>query len=129
MRKHLFFRKIPDLNFLERLLLCYGIDKYGADITFTKDDLRNIHTQDKVTELLVELKTYYIPCKAKVYLQDISVQKCITILRQILRLHTCYLLSNQKMKNGQKVVLYTIIYPEKPQQLRKQENTTLLKFD
>lgn len=129
MRKHLFFRKIPDQLFLERLLKCYGIPHFGADITFTKDDLRNIHVQEKVIQLLDELRTYYIPCKAKVYLQDISVQKCVTILRQILRLHTCYLLSNQKMKNGQKVVLYTIIYPDKPQQLRKAEATTTLSFD
>lgn len=129
MRKHLFFRKIPDLAFLERLLKCYGVDHYGADITFTKEDLRNMHTLERVTELLDELRTYYIPCKAKVYLQNIDVQKCITILRQILRLHTCYLLSNQKMKNGQKVVLYTIVYPEKPQHLRKAETATVLTFN
>ena len=129
MRKHLFFRKIPDLTFVEKLLNCFGIDAYGADITFTKEDLKNFKTLEHITCLLDELHTYYIPCKARVYLVNLDVQKCVTILRQIMRLHTVYLLSNQKMKNGLKSVYYTLIWPDRPQQLRKCDTGMVLTFD
>ena len=114
--------------FVEKLLKCFGIMHYGADVSFTKDDLRNMKTLDMVTALLPELHTYYIPCKAKVYLVNLDVPKCVTILRQIMRLHTVYLLSSQKMRNGVKSVFYVLVWPDRPQQLRKCEADTTLSF-
>lgn len=128
MRKHLFFRKLPDQDVLNRLLLCFGIESYGQEVSFTKEDLKHINTRDKVNAMVPELNAYYIPCKARVYLTNITVPTCITILRQILRLFSCYLLSNQKMKHGTKQVHYTIMYPDKPLQLRKQEMPCILSF-
>ena len=117
------------MDLVEKLLKFFGIESYGADISFTKEDLRNIKTLDRVVALVPELYTYYIPCKAKVYLVDLDVQKCITVLRQIMRLHTVYLLSNQKMKNGIKSVYYVLVWPDRPNQLKKNETGTILTFD
>ena len=128
MRKHLFFRKLPEKEVLDRLLLCFGIEEYGQEVSFTKEDLKRVGTLDKVQELLADLRNYYIPCKARVYLEEVTIPKCITILRQILRLYSCYLLSNQKMKHGTKQVHYMIMYPDKPSQLRKQETNCVLSF-
>jgi hypothetical protein len=104
------------------------VDLWGSDTTFTKEDLRNRGTVEKVSALLSELKTFYIPCKARVYLVDIDEQKCITILRQIMRLHSVYLLSNQRMRCSIKAVHYVLVWPNKPQQLRKNETHTVLTF-
>ncbi|KAG2424887.1 hypothetical protein HXX76_014045 [Chlamydomonas incerta] len=86
--------------------------------TFTKDDLRVRKTHDTIKDLAPELQTYYIPCKYNVYVAtlldesipvDVRVKKCITVLRQILRMHSCYILSNQVMKYGEKKVHYTLV--------------------
>lgn len=128
MRKHIFFRKIPDEEFLLKLLKCFGVESFGQDVTFTKEDLVKMGTVDQVTAMQEELQSYYIPCKARVYVVDLTPQKCITILRQILRLHTCCLFSNQKMKDGIKRVHYTIVWTNSPPHLKKKTENVVLSF-
>jgi hypothetical protein len=128
MRKHLFFKRLPEREILDRLLECFGIKDFGAEISFTKEELKRINTLEKIAGIVTELHEYYIPCKARVYLENMTLPKCITILRQILRLYSCYLLSNQKMKHGSKQVHYTIMYPDMPSQLRKQDTPCILSF-
>jgi hypothetical protein len=136
--KHLFFKRVPDLHFVERLLKAYGIENINTTTIFTKDDLRMRNTHEAVKEFIDDLKHYYIPCKYKVYVEclldnNISIEsrikKSITLLRQILRLHSCYILSNQVMKFGEKKVHYTIMWPEKPSHMIKQENDVTISFN
>lgn len=129
MRKHIFFKKTPDKVLLERLLLCFGIEHFGQNVSFTKEHLVKINTLDKVLNLVEELRSYYIPCKAKLYLEDLNVQKCITVLRQILKLHSCYIMSIQKMKFGVKSVYYTVMWPENNNFLKKQVAPCMVTFN
>lgn len=129
MRKHIFFRKIPNEEFLLKLLECFGVSAFGQDVMFTKEDLVKMDTAGRMAALQEELYSYYIPCKARVYVADLTVPKCITVLRQILRLHTCCLFSNQKMKDGVKRVHYSIVWPDNPQRLKKRADTVVLSFN
>lgn len=129
MRKHIFFKKTPDKALLERLLLCFGIQFFGENITFTKEHLVKINTLDKVNSMVEELRQYYIPCKARLYLEDLTVPKCITILRQILKLHMCYIMSIQKMKFGIKSVYYTVMWPDNNTSIKKQIAPCVLDFN
>ena len=61
---------------------------------FTKEDLENLNIVDKINEIKEKLEIYYLPCKAKMYLKDLTEKKCITILRQFLK----YIDYNLKMK-------------------------------
>lgn len=136
--KHLFFRRVPDLAFVERLLAVYGVHGLNAPAVFTKDDLRARNTPELIKPFVEELRGYYIKCKFRVYVEplleegasiDVCVKKCITLLRQILRLHSVYVLSNQVMKFGEKKVHYTIMWPDRPHHMLKNESDVTVRFD
>lgn len=135
--KHLFFKKVPDSVFVDRLLSKFGVEGVNHVATFTKDDLRVRGTHESIKELIPELRNYYIPCKFNVYVAslmddtipvDVRVKKCITVLRQILRMHSCYILSNQVMKYGEKKVHYTLVWPDRPQQMMKHVANVVVEF-
>ena len=79
-----------------------------CDYMFCKADLERINTLEKVQELKDELCQYYIPCKAKLYLTNLDVNKCITIFRQILKLFNILLISKQKYIKHKKTTFYSI---------------------
>ena len=66
----------------------------NEEFHFTKHDILNSDLIEKIIELKDKLLIYYIPCKAKIYLENINEKKCITILRQMLK----YLNYNLKIK-------------------------------
>ena len=43
-----------------------------------------------------KLDDYYLPCKKKIYLNDHDFEKCITILRQCIKLYNYKLVSKEK---------------------------------
>ena len=52
-----------------------------------------------------EISKFYIPCKAK-YLNDLNEKKCITILRQFLKVHNHTLMYKEKYVKGKKIEKY-----------------------
>ena len=52
-----------------------------------------------------QLRQYYLPCKHKTFLDNITNKKLITIARQILKLHQYDLASIEKTINNKKVLL------------------------
>jgi hypothetical protein len=76
--------------------------------TFSKQDLININVVSKMEELKQSIYPYYLPCKAKIYLEDLNENKCITILRQILKLYQMKLESKQKYIKYKKTTVYYI---------------------
>jgi hypothetical protein len=112
MRRQLFFGQSLQMSEFEAILKIYGIDVVGAQTQFTRDELVTKNIVEEVRQIIPMLEKYYIPCKARMYLNDLDAQKCITILRQVLRLKGCNLLSQQRMRHGQKRVEYTIVWSE-----------------
>tara|TARA_Y100000022_G_C12968948_1_gene248155 strand:+ start:15 stop:401 length:387 start_codon:yes stop_codon:yes gene_type:complete len=86
-----------DINLLE-------LKKYS----FTKKNLLDNKVSDKFDEIKLILKKYYIPCKYKNYLEDLNINKFITVYRQILKLHDYVLTSQDKYEKGVKYVLYSV---------------------
>ena len=103
----LFRVNIPNELFIK---LCKSFDFYDLanEFIFCKADLIRINTLSKINDLKDELCQYYIPCKAKLYLANLNVSKCITIFRQILRLNNMVLISHQKYVKHKKTTFYTI---------------------
>jgi ribonuclease HIII len=83
---HQLFQDLPDDNFKIKLLNCYGIKDLNDKKEFTKNDLEDLEIIQKIEDLIPELVLYYLPCKYNMFLKNITVNKSITILRQILRL-------------------------------------------
>ena len=52
---------------------------------FTKENLQDLNTVEKLNNHIERLREYYLPCKAKKYLVNLDEKKSITILRQLLK--------------------------------------------
>ena len=98
--------KEEDVN---ALAACFGLSSINDTSMFCKIDLQNRDTVEKIkTQYMPMLESYYYPCKAKVYLQNMDAQKCITIFRQILRTFGLSLKSIQKYSHDKKISYYFI---------------------
>lgn len=91
-----------------RVLSCFGLTGLADNRMFSKHDLDNLRVAERVVELVPELEKFYIPCKARTYLRGLDTKKCITVLKQVLRLHHRVLLSRERNVHGKKVIYYNV---------------------
>ena len=126
MPKNQLFKIVPDLQIIQAILEAFGLDDIEDTRIFTKDHMKDIDTVQKITELTDSLKDYYIPCKSKKYLTDLNEKKCITILRQFIKIHHYKCIGKEKSVKGKKMMTYRLIYSEEdylksPMSKEKQE--------
>jgi len=128
--KNQLFRISPDLQFTKTLLKLFGIKDIDDNHSFTRFNLIDLKTVEHMEEHLEELKKYYIPCKAKKYLHGLNEKKCITILRQFLKIHNLTLNSKEKYTNGKKHLFYQVI-PQQIDMMTKNRDSekVILSFD
>ena len=107
--KNQLFRISPDIPITESILQLFGIKDINDNHSFTRENLIDLKTVEKMDELSKELFKYYIPCKSKIYLNDIDEKKCITILRQFLKYMDYNLKLKEKYVNGVKNYQYFIV--------------------
>ena len=72
--KNQLFKISPDLKITEKLLSIFGINGLEDNHSFTKLNLGDLNTVDKLNEMYEELEKYYIPCKSK-YIYKILMKK------------------------------------------------------
>ena len=109
MTKNQLFSCVPELNVVDKLLSYFGLeDGINDKNSFNKLNMKELETVRKIDEYKGELRKYYIPCKARVYLDVIDEKKCITILRQFIKTHGYTLVSCDKSINGNKIVVSRI---------------------
>ena len=128
--KNQLFRISPDMEITEKILQLFGIKDMNDNHSFTRMNLIDLKTVEKMTEITEELTKYYIPCKSKKYLNDLNEKKCITILRQFLKIHNHTLISKEKYVKGDKQLFYQVI----PQQIdmltkNRESEKVILSFD
>ena len=111
--KNQLFRISPDIPITENILQLFGIKDINDNHSFTRENLIDLKTVEKMNELSKELFKYYIPCKSKIYLVELNEKKCITILRQFLKVNNYTLISKEKYIKGNKQLFYQVI----PQQI------------
>ena len=98
------FRKIPSEEFVVEILENLKLNGLQEKRWFTKDEL----FIDTVDEWLPLLEPYYIPCKAKRFLQNINSSRVITILRHILHPIGYDLRTQERMYKLQKTTMYQL---------------------
>jgi len=112
--KNQLFRRNPDRYIISDLLKIFNIESLDdTNFYFTKQDLLNSDIIDNMIKLKNKLEIYYIPCKSKLYLEDIDEKKCITILRQFLKHMNYNLKLKEKYVNGVKNYQYFIVSNKK----------------
>jgi len=109
MAKHQLFRIIPDIEIVTSLLEIFGLSSLHDTNFFTKQTIEDNQCIASLNDMKDILEPYYIPCKAKIYLINIDTKRCITILRQFLRVHGYTLISKERYIDGKKTSVYRLI--------------------
>tara|TARA_B100001758_G_C18256484_1_gene528622 strand:- start:479 stop:898 length:420 start_codon:yes stop_codon:yes gene_type:complete len=107
--KNQLFRFTPPRDVLIQLLECFGLEQLDDNRNFTRADMEKMDTITKINELKQVLEEYYLPCKARTYLNDITFKNVITILRQIVRLYGYSVISREKYMRGEKFIIYQLV--------------------
>tara|TARA_B110000261_G_scaffold30378_1_gene34570 strand:- start:19722 stop:19985 length:264 start_codon:yes stop_codon:yes gene_type:complete len=67
-----------------------------------------LKTVSELVEIIPELALFYLPCKANIYLNDITEKRAVTILSQNLKLFEYRLLRDERIVNQKKVIYYKL---------------------
>ena len=123
------FRIMPDRSFVISLLNLYGIEDFSDTRYFTKGNLETLNTIEELNKLNEKLENYYIPCKAKIYLEEITISRSIVILRQFLKCHGYTLFSKEKFIKANKQTIYKIVTIDKEVSTPKKKEKVVVSFD
>jgi len=123
------FKNMPDRSFVIGLINLYGIEDFDDDKYFTKKTLEILNTIEKLNDIKYKLNEYYIECKSKTYLTDITIKRCIVILRQFLRCHGYTLFSKEKFVKGEKQTIYKIVKLDKEVVVPKRKEKIIVSFE
>ena len=123
------FRTMPDRSFVISLLNLYGIEDFNDTRYFTRENLETLNTAEELKELEDKLKDYYIPCKARTYLEEITIPRSIVILRQFLKCHGYTLFSKEKFIKSKKHTIYKIVTIDKEVSTPKKKEKVVVSFD
>ena len=127
--KNQLFRICPDLKVTGKLLNIFGINSLNDNHSFTKLNLEQLGTVNRINEMSEELLRYYIPCKAKIYLLNIDEKRCITILRQFLKVHNYTLMSKEKYVKGKKSLFSQVIQIQIDMDTNRESEKVIINFD
>ena len=125
----LFKQKIPT-ELVDKLVKSFGLESLDDDSCFSKVEIEKNKTIDMFNNYIKELEDYYLPCKKKVYLNNLNYKRCITILRQCIKLYGYNVKSKEKYIKGDKLIIYQIINKNEPKNIKKdKEKECVISFD
>jgi|TARA_B110000971_G_C19984338_1_gene488869 hypothetical protein len=104
------FKTIPDVKIVQEILESFGLDNLEDTRLFTKEHMNDINTVEQIRELHEKLDEYYLPCKSKKYLVNLDEKKCITVLRQFIKIHDYKCIGMEKSIKGRKTMTYRLMY-------------------
>jgi hypothetical protein len=125
------FCKKPDMYILDKILESFKLENIHDTTIFTKKDLIENNTVDKLNHIIPEFNKYYLPCKANKYLNNLNEKKAVTILRQFVKTINYYIFSKEKYIDGEKYITYQIVPVDQKKilKLRKKDELYLVSFD
>lgn len=110
MTKNQLFRKIPSKNVVINILNVFGLKDFDDQRYFSRKDLETLKCVDSMNEKIKPLLSeYYLPCKSRTYLNDLTPKNVITVLRQIVRLYDYNVISKEKYIKGDKFIIYQLV--------------------
>lgn len=133
MPKNQLFRELPPQDVCERVLHAFGLQSFNDPTYFSRKDLDAIKCVEMMRTLKDDLAQYYLPCKARTYLNDLNNKNVITILRQLCRLYGYSVQSREKYIKGDKFIIYQIIPSDnqkyQPMTIHQDEQSCMVRFD
>ena len=105
----LFVTPIDDDCLIKDLLSCFNLKSLEDTSSFSVIEMKKNKSLIYFDEnILSRLKSYYLPCKANVYLTNVTEVRMITIFRQILKTFNYRLATTKKTINKDKLIFYNI---------------------
>jgi len=99
------FRRAPPKELVEDILRHCGLKEGFADIRwFSREEL----VLATLEEWLPLIEPYYVPCKARRFLDNFNSGRCVTVLRHCLRCYEYDLQTHECVYKSQKQTLYQI---------------------
>tara|TARA_B100000902_G_C27316509_1_gene921699 strand:- start:2332 stop:2754 length:423 start_codon:yes stop_codon:yes gene_type:complete len=140
MTKNQLFRKIPPKELVEQIVKAFGLKSLDDETKFSKKKLKLINTVEIVNSFKSQLEKYYLPCKARTYLNGLTEKNVITVLRQCTRIYGYRIVSKEKYMKGEKYILYRLeedcktengeLYKDdKGSQINKKVEQIIINFD
>ena len=105
MGKHQLFKDIPPAELVVKVIQCFGFKNLEDKGCICKKYFNSMNVIQKMNELLPELRKYYLPCKARAYLNELTNNSVMTILRQVLRPHNYVVASREKYVNRENTIV------------------------
>ena len=106
--KNQLFRKNPSNEVIQKVIEAFGFRGLQDRRCFSRSDLTKLDTVSKIKELKTELEVYYLPCKARTYLNDLNEKNVVTILRQLIKTQGFTICSREKYCKGDKFIIYNL---------------------
>ena len=122
------FRKVPDKEFIESLLLEIGLESVSDNRTFSRPDIEASRLPEIVEDNMEKFQEFYLPCKFSIYFTDLTSKKIVTILRQCLKPLNVTISSCEKCISGEKMLVYKL-KPFSPKGKVIKSNKGLIFFD
>lgn len=125
------FCKRPDDYILEILMDCFKLENIQDTTMFTKKDLAEYGTVDKINEKKGDFEKYYLPCKGKKYLSDLNEKKAMTVLKQIVKTFDYFVFSKEKYIDGEKYITYQVVPIDQKNilKVKKKDEKYIVSFD
>ncbi len=118
------FRTMPDDELLKKILQCFNINDLNDNKEFTKAYLIFYKTNFLLEELIPELVCIYLPCKYNQFLGELTINRSLTILRQIIKLYD-YKLNKRALIHDKTKVIYYSIRPIESNIIKVDKNITI----
>jgi len=108
MKKNQLFRKTPCDEVIHQIVAAFGFRSLNDRRSFSRGDLIKLDTVSKIKEMKSKLEQYYLPCKARTYLNDLNEKNVVTILRQCIKTRGHTICSREKYLKGDKFIIYSL---------------------
>lgn len=109
MSKNQIFKKMIPKELLHEIISAFGLRNLDDKRNFSRKDLALLNTVELINNLKEKLVKYYLPCKARTYLNDLNEKNVITILRQCIKPFNYTVCSREKYLKGEKFIIYNIV--------------------
>ncbi len=121
------FVEKPSMEIVNKIIKIFGLNDINDSKEFSFIDMDKYNTLANLRGIENELKECYLPCKQKIYLNEINYKSAITIFRQFLKSQNYDLKAREKYINTKKCLKYKIITKEEKRKDKKKnpENITL----
>jgi len=110
MTKNQLFRKTLSDELITKVVGAFGFRCLTDRRCFSRSDLIKLDTVSKIKELKPLLEVYYLPCKARTYLNDLTEKNIVTILRQVIKTKGYTICSREKYLKGDKFIIYNLCH-------------------